>query len=326
MTSDAKPNAKDIIQSAKLSMQEQARALISLAETLDNEFVKAVHCILNTKGRLVISGMGKSGHIGKKIAASLASTGTRAFFMHPGEAFHGDLGMVAPEDVVLLISNSGESDEILKLIHPLKRFGNQIIGMHGNIESTLGKNSDVNLIVKVNKESCPHNLAPTTSALAALAMGDALTVALMKERSFEPSDFAQYHPGGALGRRLLTLVKDEMKTISIPFVKLTDTVKDCLFIMTQCKSGIAVVESENKLLGVLTDGDIRRAFLSNGNILLEPVLTYMTKKPIFVYEDMKVSEAEKYMQKEKINSLIVKNRQEKVVGIFEITSVEGAAC
>lgn len=319
-TNDVKLDVEDIIKSAQLSMQEQARALLSLAETLDNQFVKAVDGILNTKGRLVISGMGKSGHIGKKIAASLASTGTRAFFMHPGEAFHGDLGMVAPEDVVLLISNSGESDEVLKLIPALKRFGNKIVGMHGNPESTLGQNSDINLIVRVDREICPHNLAPTTSTIAAMAMGDALTVALMNQRNFMPEDFAKYHPGGALGRRLLCTVKDTMKSDAdeLPIVDKSDLLKESLLIMTRLRTGyVLVVDNSKKLIGVLTDGDIRRSIMNSISNLEYSVENVMATNPVSVSIDTKIQVAEDLMKSKKIKFLVVVDEDKKVLGVLD---------
>lgn len=317
MTNDVEPNAKEIIKSAKLSMQEQARALISLAETLDNEFVKAVDCILNTKGRLVISGMGKSGHIGKKIAASLASTGTRAFFMHPGEAFHGDLGMVAPEDIVLLISNSGESDEVLKLIPAFKESGNKVIGMHGNLNSTLGKNSDINLIVKVDREVCPLNLAPTTSTLAAMAMGDALTVALMKSRGFKAEDFARFHPGGALGRLLLVKVRDEMVKNNLPIVRKETILKDCLIKMTESRGGVVIILENNCLKGILTDGDVRRSLVKNNDALTDSVSRHMTQSPLVINESESISCANLLMKEKKVKLIVVENDNKDVVGIFE---------
>jgi len=316
-----KSDAQDIIANARSSIQEQAYALLNLVDTLDNNFIAVVQVILANTGRLVISGMGKSGHIGKKMTASLASTGTRALFMHPGEAFHGDLGMVAPEDIVLLISNSGESDEILKLIPHLKRFGNRIIGMHGNIESTLGKNADINLIVKVNREVCPHNLAPTTSTIAAMAMGDALTVSLMIERNFQPADFAQYHPGGSLGRRLLNTVKHSMRTGDLPFVTERTLIRDCIFLMTRCRTGISIVAKNKKLSGVLTDGDIRRALIKDNDALEHPIGDYMTRDPVVINENKKIVAAENLMKNNKINTLVVVNNDQEVVGVCDYFGV-----
>jgi arabinose-5-phosphate isomerase len=307
-------NGKEILEIAQLSMKEQAKALNSLADAIDNEFVNAVNAILDCQGRLVISGRGKSGHIGKKIAASLASTGTRAFFMHPAEAFHGDLGMVAPEDIVLLISNSGESDEILKLLPSLKKFGVLIIGLHGNPTSSLGKNSGINLIVNVSRETCPHNLAPTTSAMAALAMGDALTVALMRQRGFQPEDFAKYHPGGSLGRQLLYTVKDVMEK-DYPIVKATAKLKHCLLEMTDKKIGIAVVEDSNEIIGVLTDGDIRRSIITN-DVKDLTVSDIMSKSPICCNSEVKIAEADAILKNDRVNSLVVLDGN-KSVGIYE---------
>ena len=211
----------DIQNIMKAAISEQGEALLELSHRVGNDFVKATDLMMACKGRVIISGMGKSGLIGKKIAATLASTGTRSFFMHPGEAFHGDLGMVRYDefaDVVVLISYSGETDEVLKLIPSLKGFGNKIIAITGGVNSTLAKNADVVLDGSVKQEVCPNNLAPTTSTTAAIAIGDALAVALIKARDFQPLDFARYHPGGSLGRRLLTRVSDVMKKGQLPFV------------------------------------------------------------------------------------------------------------
>jgi arabinose-5-phosphate isomerase len=308
---------KFILNSAISSISEQAKALKALAASLDDQFVDAVSMMLQVQGRLIISGMGKSGHIGRKMAASMASTGTRAFFLHPGEAFHGDLGMVAPEDVVLLISNSGETDEILKLIPTLKSFGNKIIGLHGNAESTLAKFSDINLIAKVEREVCPHNLAPTTSTLAAMAMGDALTVALMEQRNFQPEDFARFHPGGSLGRRLLTSVKDVMRSEDLPVVTRDTLVRDCLFIMTNSRTGMAIVVEDHHIIGILTDGDLRRALLDDHDVMMHPVKAYMTTNPVTVTVDQKLIFAEDVFKKRKIKALLVTDSQDRLVGLLE---------
>ncbi|NVK43991.1 MAG: KpsF/GutQ family sugar-phosphate isomerase [Oceanospirillaceae bacterium] len=310
-------NDNEILSSGIRSISEQAKALNSLSASLDAEFVYAVKLILENSGRLIISGMGKSGHIGRKMAASLASTGTRAFFVHPGEAFHGDLGMIAPEDIVLLISNSGETDEILKLIPTLKSFGNKIIGLHGNAESTLAKHSDVNLIARVKREVCPHNLAPTTSTIAAMALGDALTVALMEQRDFQPHDFARFHPGGSLGRRLLTSVKDVMKSNGLPVVTPDTLVRDCLFVMTKSRTGLAIVVDRNKIVGTLTDGDLRRALLVADDAMMHPVKDYMTSSPVTIHENEKLASAEDLLKQNKIKALLVVDDEEQLVGLVE---------
>ncbi len=307
----------EILKSGVSSITEQAKALTALASTLDGQFVEAIEMILQSNTRLIISGMGKSGHIGKKMAASLASTGTRAFFIHPGEAFHGDLGMIAPEDVVLLISNSGETDEILKLIPALKSFGNKIIGLHGNPASTLAKYSDVNLIASVEREICPHNLAPTTSTLAAMAMGDALTVALMEQRNFQPEDFARYHPGGSLGRRLLTSVNDVMRSEDLPVVTRDTLVRDCLFVMTNSRTGMAIVIEDDHILGILTDGDLRRALLDDHDVMMHPVKAHMTLKPMTINASQKLSVAENIFKDKKVKALLVTDNEDRLVGVLE---------
>ncbi|HEH3668451.1 TPA: KpsF/GutQ family sugar-phosphate isomerase, partial [Campylobacter jejuni] len=225
----------------------------------DENFNQAVNLMLNTKGRCIVSGMGKSGHIGAKIAATLASTGTPSFFIHPGEALHGDLGMLTPEDVLIAISNSGETEEILKIIPAIKKRKIPLIVMCGKKNSTLVKQSDIFLNIAVKKEACPLQLAPMSSTTATLVMGDALAAALMKVRNFKPDDFALFHPGGSLGRRLLTKVKDLMVSSNLPIVHPDTEFNDLVDVMTSGKLGLCVVLENEKLVGIITDGDLRRA-------------------------------------------------------------------
>ncbi|MHC5224857.1 KpsF/GutQ family sugar-phosphate isomerase [Ignatzschineria sp. LJL83] len=278
---------------------------------------EAIDLILNCEGRTIISGVGKSGLIGKKIVATLASTGTPSFFLHPTEAFHGDLGMIKPSDVLILISYSGETDEVNKLIPSLKSFGNKIIGITGNSESTLAKHSDVFLDIGVEREICPNNLAPTSSTLITLALGDALAVALMRVRDFKPEDFAKFHPGGSLGRKLLSRVSDYMNTQDLPFVSENTTLADCLLKMTETKSGVAFVGNNQNFQGIITDGDIRRALVANNMNIDVAAKEIMTKKPHEVLDTEYLVQAEKILQENKIRTLVVKNSEGIVVGVFE---------
>jgi arabinose-5-phosphate isomerase len=303
---------------AKEALTAQAAAVNSLACRIGNEFQQAVELILACSGRVVICGMGKSGLIGKKLAATFASTGTPSFFLHPGEAFHGDLGMLKASDLVILISYSGETEEVIKLIPSLKAFGNRIIAMAGNSLSTLAKNSDVFLDISVEREVCPNNLAPTTSTLATMAMGDALAVALIQARNFKPMDFARFHPGGSLGRRLLARVRDVMRT-NLPRVLPDATVHECLFTMTSGRMGLALIMSEGKLQGIITDGDLRRALLKDLNMLEKPVSGFMTRTPATIDVETNLAEAEAFMIERKIRALVVtENNGQEVCGVVEI--------
>ncbi|MCI0910746.1 KpsF/GutQ family sugar-phosphate isomerase [Pseudomonas putida] len=302
---------------AKEALLAQAKAVETLAERLNESFQRAVELLLSCKGRAVVCGMGKSGLIGQKMVATFASTGTPSFFLHPAEAFHGDLGMLKPVDVLILISYSGETEELIKLIPSLKSFGNKLISITGNGNSTLAKHSDIWLDISVEREVCPNNLAPTTSTLATMAMGDALAVALIEAIQFKPMDFARYHPGGSLGRKLLTRVKDVMHSPA-PIVGRETSFHDCLLAMTQSRLGLAIVMEEQRLVGIVTDGDLRRALLENERIVREKVAQFMTAKPHTIMEDAQLSEAELYMRENKIRALAVTNTQGGVVGIVEI--------
>jgi len=303
---------------AKEALCAQAQAISQLAERLDGEFQRAVELILACKGRTVVCGMGKSGLIGQKMVATFASTGTPSFFLHPAEAFHGDLGMLKPIDVLILISYSGETEELIKLIPSLKSFGNKIIAMTGNGKSTLAKHADIWLDISVEREVCPNNLAPTTSTLATMAMGDALAVALIEAIQFKPMDFARYHPGGSLGRKLLTRVSDVMHSPA-PIVTPDTSFHDCLMVMTQSRMGLTVVIDQNKLVGIVTDGDLRRALLENEGVVRENVANFMTANPHTIKADAQLSEAEVYMLENKIRALAVTAKDsDVVVGVVEI--------
>ena len=297
----------------------ESDAIKDLKNYLTDDFEKAVKAVLNSKGKFIISGMGKSGLIGKKIAATLASTGTPSFFLHPGEAYHGDLGMIEKDDVVMLISNSGETDEVLKLIPFLKDQGNITISMTGNEDSTLAKNTDYHLNIKVKKEACPLQLAPTSSTTATLVMGDALAVALMKLRNFKDKDFARFHPGGSLGRKLLTKVKDVMKRENLPIVKDNASIIDVIHTITKGKLGLCVVVDDNdNIKGILTDGDIRRIMEKYKEKMFDLKLDeIISKNPKTISPDAKLIEANEKMAENKITSLLV-TENNKLLGVVQI--------
>lgn len=302
---------------AKEALVAQAQAVAKLADRLDGQFQSAVDLILACEGRTVVCGMGKSGLIGKKMVATFASTGTPSFFLHPAEAFHGDLGMLKPVDVLVLISYSGETEELIKLIPSLKSFGNKFIAMTGSGNSTLAKHADIWLDILVDREVCPNNLAPTTSTLATMAMGDALAVALITANQFKPMDFARYHPGGSLGRKLLTRVADVMHSPA-PIVSPASSFQDCLLMMTQSRLGLAMVMDGNELVGIVTDGDLRRALLKNNQVIHASVTEFMTLNPHTIPADCRVSVAEAYMLENKIRALAVVDDCGAIVGVVEI--------
>ena len=289
-------------------LKTEADAIAAMAERLDDSFTKACDLILSCRGRIVVTGMGKSGHIGNKIAATLASTGTPAFFMHSGEASHGDLGMITADDLVIALSNSGETSEITLLLPLLKRLGIPLLALTGKPASTLARSADIHLDVSVSREACPLGLAPTSSTTATLAMGDALAVAVLEARGFTEEDFALSHPGGNLGRRLLLRVSDIMHTgDAIPLVKDSATLKDTLLEMTAKGLGMAgVVDASGKrLVGIYTDGDLRRTFDRMPNIETALVRDFMTADCVTIDAARIASEALKIMHDRKINALMV---------------------
>ncbi|MBU3003363.1 KpsF/GutQ family sugar-phosphate isomerase [Paraglaciecola arctica] len=290
-----------------------------MAQHCEQGLEQALCLIAASTGRVIVSGMGKSGHIGRKIAATMASTGTPSFFVHPAEAFHGDLGMTQPSDVVVLISNTGETDEILKLIPSLQNFGNKIIAITGNTRSSLAKNSDVILNVKVEREICPNNLAPTSSTTATLVMGDALAVGLIHLRDFKPHHFALYHPGGSLGKRLLTQVKDVMHSNDLPLVTMNQSMQDVILAMTRSTLGLAIVENNGELQGIITDGDLRRSLVRCVDFKDLTAKDMMTITPITISQEQRLIEAEQLMRENHIKSVIVVNdvNRQKVVGVLE---------
>lgn len=310
------------ISSIRATFREQAEALHKMAESVnETEYEKALACILSTLGHVIICGMGKSGHVGKKIAATLASTGTPSFFLHPSEAFHGDLGMITKNDVLILISNSGETDEVLQLIPSLKSFGNKIIAITGNNQSTLSKHADATLELFMDKEVCPNNLAPTTSTTLTIAVGDALAVALMDIKRFEPNDFARFHPGGSLGRRLLTKVKDVMCKEGLPIVDIAESMTEVVLRMNDSRKGMAIVTEQDKLVGIITDGDLRRALAEENSFSVLVAKEIMSKSPIVCYQTEMLCDVEQRMQVNKVSSLIVLDDEEKIVGLVQIFNI-----
>ncbi len=305
---------------ARQVLDIEADALRALSARLDNGFADAVQLILDCKGRVVVSGMGKSGHIGGKIAATLASTGTPAFFMHPGEASHGDLGMIAHDDVVLALSNSGESNEIVSIVPLIKRRGAKLVAMTGNPNSTLAREADAHLNAAVDKEACPLNLAPTASTTAALALGDALAVALLDARGFSADDFARTHPGGSLGRRLLIHVRDVMHSgDALPKIDHDASLKVALLEMTKKGLGMtAVVDAAGKVAGVFTDGDLRRALEHALDLQQARVIDLMTRNPKTIRADELAVAAVEKMDTLKINGLLVIDADNTLVGALNM--------
>lgn len=308
-----------ISERAKHTFRVEAEAVARLGDLLTEDFDKAVRLILHCNGKLIVTGMGKSGLIGRKIAATLASTGTPSFFMHPGEAYHGDLGMIDRQDVVLAISYSGQTDEVLKLIPFLQDNGNAVIGMTGNPASTLARHSDCHLNIAVQEEACPLSLAPTSSTTTTLAMGDALAVALMHERGFRAEDFARFHPGGSLGRRLLTRVSDVMRSDNLPCVSPDMKLSEVIIAISDARLGVAVIVEDGRILGLVTDGDVRRAMQRYDRSFFDvDVAQIMTRTPKTVLPTARITDAEQIMHQHKIHSLLVVNQDGTLAGVVEL--------
>jgi len=307
---------KDI---AKRVFDTEIESLRFVADAIDDEFSRVVDAILNATGKLIVIGIGKSGIIGKKIAATFASTGTPSFFLHPGEAFHGDLGMVGTDDMVILISYSGETDEVLKLIPFLEWNKNVIIGITGNPNSTVAKNSKYHLNICIKQEACPLALAPTSSTTATLVMGDALAIALMESRQFQHEDFARFHPGGSLGRKLLVRVKDLMRTDKLPFINVDASFTELLLKMSEGRLGMVIVGDIDKVEGIVTDGDLRRALFKNPDTSQLTVEGMMTKTPVFISETEFINRAEQLMIDKKITTVLVGSSDDRrLSGIYQI--------
>jgi len=314
------PASYDFIMNARQVILDETEAIEQLANRLDDNFNAACNAILRCKGRIIVSGMGKSGHIGNKIAATLASTGTPAFFVHPSEALHGDLGMITPFDIVIAISNSGNTDELITLCSVVKRQGTQLIAMTGKADSLLSGIANYHLDVHVDKEACPHDLAPTCSTTATLVMGDALAVALLKAREFSPEDFARSHPAGRLGKRLTISVGDLMHSkTDLPKVLETDTLEYAILVMTGKQLGATlVIDKENKLLSMFTDGDLRRAFEAGADLKKSLLSDVINHDYYFVNDTALAVEALTIMQNKSILVLPVLNQQQDPIGIIHM--------
>ena len=309
---------KDVKEYAVRCFKDEAQAILDLIPMLDDNFSKAVDLVYNCKGKLIVTGVGKSGHVGEKIAATLASLGTPSFFLNPLDAYHGDLGMIAEGDVVMAISYSGNTDELLRFIPLLIDRNIPIIGVSSNPQSLLGQYSTCHLNIKVDHEADPLNLAPTSSTTTTMAMGDALACALVHLRNFKPNDFAQFHPGGTLGKMLLSTVKNFMVSDNLPIVSKGDKVSDTIIQISKTKQGIAVVIEDEKIVGVVTDGDVRRAMQSKQNSFFHlEVKDIMSTTPKTINENTKLNVAGDMMRKYNIHSLIVVNNDQRFVGIID---------
>jgi arabinose-5-phosphate isomerase len=313
-------NSAGALALAREVLEIEAAAVAALASRLDERFVAAVRLVLECRGRVVVTGIGKSGHIGRKIASTMASTGTPAFFVHPGEASHGDLGMIMHDDVVIALSYSGESDELLTVLPLVKRMGARLIALTGKHDSTLAALADVVLDVRVEKEACPLNLAPTASTTAALALGDALAVALLDARGFGHEDFARSHPGGMLGRRLLTHVRDVMRTgADVPAVSERATLAEAVLEISKKRMGMtAVVDDAGRLVGIFTDGDLRRSLERGGDIRATPIAAVMTRGPRTIRPEALAAEAVELMETRKSTQLPVVDAAGTLVGALNI--------
>lgn len=311
---------KSLVEIAKTVIQLEADSILKLKDRVDQNFVDACALLQNCQGKVVLVGMGKSGHIARKIAATLASTGTPAFFVHPGEAGHGDLGMIDDSDVVILVSYSGEAEEISQLLPSIHNMGAQIISMTGNSKSTLALASNIHLDVSVKQEACPHNLTPTSSTTVALVMGDALAITLLNARGFTPEDFARSHPSGALGRRLLTLVSTIMKSGNdTPIVTPDVSLLEALMVMSEKALGMVLIaENDNTLLGIFTDGDLRRVLEKNTRISGLSIGDVMTKQCKSIEAEKPAIAAVEMMDEYNLNSLPVVNANDKIVGAINM--------
>jgi len=311
--------SKSLLEIAKTVVQIEADSILMLKDRINQTFNAACQLMLSCEGKVVLIGMGKSGHIAKKIAATLASTGTPSFYIHPGEAGHGDLGMVNDNDIIVIISYSGESDEIITLLPSIKRLDISVISMTGSSRSTIAEESDVHLDVSVDQEACPHNLTPTSSTTVALVMGDAIAITLLNARGFTPEDFAKSHPSGMLGRRLLTLVSNIMKSgDDIPIVSKETSIIDSLLVMSQKSLGMVLITDNNTLLGIFTDGDLRRALEKNINLQDLSIDDVMTRNCKSIKPNKPALIALKMMEEYSLNSLPVVDSNNQVIGAINM--------
>jgi arabinose-5-phosphate isomerase len=308
-----------VIDAARQVFEQQSLSIARLASRLGSSYCDALQLLGNCSGRLVASGIGKSGLIGRKLAATFSCSGMPSFFLHPTEALHGDLGMVREGDIALVISNSGETQEVITLLPSLRERGVPIIALLGDLNSTIGRRVDIALDVSVEREACPLNLIPTTSTMAALAMGEALALSAMAARDFCAAQFAQLHPGGNLGRRLACRVRDVMRRQQLPFIGPTDSVSHCIVVMTAGRCGLAIVMDERRqLVGIVTDGDLRRALQRNAGALSMQVNDIMTRNPVTITQGASLAEAEERMHRLRIKHLLVLNEDKEVAGLVEI--------
>lgn len=316
----------DLIKIAQETFQIEAAALYKMAERLDQNFLDAIELIMHTKGKLIITGVGKSGLVGAKMAATFASTGTSSFFLHPTEALHGDLGMIGKEDTLMAISSSGESEELTKILPHIKRFDIPLIGLTGNRNSSLAKYADVFLDISVEKEACPLNIAPTTSTTLTMALGDALAVALMNKRGFRKEDFASFHPGGSLGKKLFIKIKDLMRTTSLPVINDKTALTEAISVMSEGKLGtVLIVDDTEKLIGLLSDGDLRRALMQKDFNLEHPAIHYANKEPKSYHNtELLASEALEIIENDRIQLLPLTNEAGKILGVLHIHDLVNA--
>ena len=316
----------DLIKIAQETFQIEAEALYKMAERLDQNFLDAIELIMHTKGKLIITGVGKSGLVGAKMAATFASTGTSSFFLHPTEALHGDLGMIGKEDTLMAISSSGESEELTKILPHIKRFDIPLIGLTGNGHSSLAKYADVFLDISVEKEACPLNIAPTTSTTLTMALGDALAVSLMNKRGFKKEDFASFHPGGSLGKKLFIKVKDLMRTTSLPIINDKTALTEAISVMSEGKLGtVLIVDHTEKLVGLLSDGDLRRALMQKDFSLEHLAIHYANKEPKCYHDtELLASEALELIENDRIQLLPLTNEAGEILGVLHIHDLVNA--
>jgi len=314
------PAGGDVLGLAREVLEIEAAAITGLIARLDRDFPRAVDLILDCRGRVTVSGMGKSGHIARKIASTMSSTGTPAYFVHPAEASHGDLGMVTRDDVFIALSNSGESAELLAIVPLIKRQGAKLISLTGNPDSTLAREADAHLYAGAEKEACPLNLAPTASTTAALALGDALALALMQAKGFSRDEFARSHPGGALGRKLLTHVRDVMRSGSdAPRIPETAMLSDAILEMSRGRMGItAILDREERVLGIFTDGDLRRSLQQGVDLHATAIASVMTRGPRTIGPDKLAAEAVQIMEQHKVNQLLVVDGERRLIGALNM--------
>jgi len=310
----------NLIKIAQETFHIEADALNKAAERLDQNFLDAIALILNTQGKLIITGVGKSGLVGAKMAATFASTGTSSFFLHPTEALHGDLGMIGKEDTLLAISSSGESEELTKILPHIKRFDIPLIGLTGNPDSSLASYADVFLDISVEKEACPLGIAPTTSTTLTMALGDALAVALMEQKGFKQEDFASFHPGGALGKKLFVKIKDLMRTENLPIINTSTTLKDAIVTMSEGKLGtVLIVDKTGAFIAILSDGDLRRALMKEGFSLEHLAMDYASRNPKwYTNTELLASEALEIIEEGRIQLLPITTDEGKIIGVLHI--------